>query len=171
MIVIRGVDDEASLALAIGSLGARIGRLVSNQVIGIIYGLMTSLTLFAYGMNTIGIVIISKCYNITVEVHWLNIAADVLFIVVLTVPIVFRIVASCCKMFSEREFFLNWQHFEIAAGTTPDSSNGIPTTTLPPISGSTGLRHLIYDHPDCAKAIVNWLIRRTTASDSKNDFP
>jgi hypothetical protein len=156
MIVIRGVDDEASLALAIGSIGARIGRLFLSQVMKVVYFLMTSFTLIGYGVNdTIGFT-----FGLHTP-HWYNIITSILFMIVLTLPIVFRIISGCCKMFFGREFFRNWQHFEIAVGTAPDAYNGIPTTTLPPVSGSTGLRHLIYDHPDCAKAIVNWLIGRS----------
>jgi hypothetical protein len=108
-------------------------------------------SLLAYGAINIG-------FNVP---RWQNIILLILLLVWLTIPIVFRVVSGCCKMFFGWEFFRNWQHFEIAVGTAPDSCNGIPTTTLPPLSGRTGLRHLIYDHPDCAKAIVNWLIGRS----------
>jgi hypothetical protein len=37
MVAIRGVDDEAALALAMGSVGTLIGKLVINKVIMIMF--------------------------------------------------------------------------------------------------------------------------------------
>jgi len=82
MIVIRGVDDEASLALAVGSIGARIGRLFLSQVMKVVYLLMSSLTLIGYGVNnTIG-----ATFGFQTP-HWYNITIGILLIIVLILPI------------------------------------------------------------------------------------
>jgi hypothetical protein len=150
IFAIRGIDDEGTLALAMGSIGALVGKFFLNHILKIIvfamiFAMFTVVPPAKFGWWTsyekvLGIIFICLTYSSVL------------------LCIVFYLLSGCCKMVFGREFLLRWPHFEIAVGTAPDASDGILTSTLPPIPGS-GLRHSIYNHPDCVKAIVDWLTR------------
>jgi hypothetical protein len=88
----------------------------------------------------------------------IELTATVLGLSAMVLGIAFRLLSGCCKMVFGREFFRRWQYFEIAVGAVPDSPYATAMKTLPPISGSSALRHSIYNHDDCVKAILDWIL-------------
>jgi hypothetical protein len=183
MLVIRGVDDEASLALAAGSIGSRLGYLFLAGLIPIILLVVFFVppSLFS---GLAGIVLCSPIF--------------------LVLPGVIK------SFFFGREFLVNWLVCDIAVDSVPDTSGQAEVITLIPVERASSerewtsvmlgvevksrvykrdlgqevissgfrfrrfgegggswrlsswqLRHRIYNHPHCVDEIVRWLHRVT----------
>jgi hypothetical protein len=163
MLVIRGIDDEASLSLAAGSIGSRLSYLM-------LVGLLPVACWAILGSMIAGaaIPILAPSESLLGPVIAISAASAGIF---LLLPGVFKSVFG-------REFLLNGLTCDIAADSVPDTLYGVQAITLPlteeaPNAGSTDrtdkvllknwadsilrLQHGIYNHPECVKAIVEWL--------------
>jgi hypothetical protein len=140
VLVIRGVDDEASLALAAGSIGSLLSSLALRLTATVI-----SLVFIAWFLLN---VVIGEELGDT-----LAIAISFCAVVALG----FFILPSIFKSFCGREFLNNGFACEIASDSTPDTVSRVDAITLPPMKKATLLgRHYIYQHPDCVNEIVEW---------------
>ena len=143
MLVIRGVDDEASLTLAAGSIGSRLSSLVLFTVIPGIYLLAT--ILFA-------LLSWSGVWEDRAELLSLVVVYGCAFgaLVCLFLP-------GICKSAFGREFLTTAFICETAADSAPDTSARIDSVTLSPAEAGRRLRHYIYEHPKCVDEIVRWI--------------
>jgi hypothetical protein len=137
LLVIRGVDDEAALSLAAGSIGSGLTRWL---VFVALPGVLTPLTLVWMLLGT------------RVDSFMPFVFAGVGFI-----GLVFLFVAALCKAAFGREFVRAAFVCEIAADSTPDAAARIESITLSPVVARAGLRHSIYEHPDCAERVASWI--------------
>ncbi len=146
LLVIRGVDDEASLALAAGSIGSRLSSLFLLSVIPTFYGVGISL--------------------IFLLVVLLNLDEERAQLLELTVAIVgslgafvFLMLPGVFKSAFGKEFLTTAFVCEIAADSAPDTRGSLDAVTLPPSKPPANwqLRHGIYNHPECVDEIVRWL--------------
>jgi hypothetical protein len=190
MLVIRGVDDEASLALASASIGSRLGYLVLAGVIPAMVPVLSFATVALLSPGATGIPLFF-----------------VFFGTLICAPI-FLVLPGVIKSFSfGREFLVNWLVCDIAVDSVPDTSGQVEAITLIPVvpvepewtstmlglevkklpseayslaaimrrrrSGevlelkgrrwrlSWQLRHGIYNHAHCVDEIARWLRRVT----------
>jgi len=142
MLVIRGVDDEAALSLAAGSIGSRLSALFLFIVIPMV--------LFS------GVGLLALFDRLGVQTGLL------LFIVMdgaALAALILLFLPGICKSAFGREFVTTAFICEIAAESAPDTSGRIDAVTLSPIRGTAGqrMRHRLYDHPECVSRIVHWL--------------
>ena len=143
MLVLRGVDDEASLSLAAGSIGSRLSYLSLVVVLPLLF-----LIAFLSAL-VVAWVVDSRFFNIIAVVCILGGPLS------LVLPGVFKSAFG-------REFLLNAIGCDIAANSIPDTVNKVEAKTLPPEAVPfLQLRHGIYNHPDCVDEIVRWLRRVT----------
>jgi hypothetical protein len=149
ILVIRGVDDEASLALAAGSIGSRLSSLFLLSVIPTLYGV---------GLSLIFLLVV-----------FLNLDEQRAQLLELTVAIagslgafVFLMLPGMFKSTFGKEFLTTAFVCEIAADSAPDTRGSVDAVTLAPSKPPARwqLRHGIYSHPECVNEIVRWL-RRT----------
>jgi hypothetical protein len=149
-LVIRGVDDEASLTLAAGSIGSRLSSLVLFIVIpAIIFLAMLLIPLSGWlGANFLS-----------------SERRDFLYVLVLDGcafgALALLFLPGVCKSAFGREFLTTAFVCEIASDSTPDTSSSTDVVTLSPVRAAEGkrLRHYIYDHPECVNEIVRWVGR------------
>jgi hypothetical protein len=143
MLVIRGVDDEASLTLAAGSIGSRLSSLVLFSVIPGIY--LLGITLFAL-LSWSGV--------------WQDRAELLLIVMVYGCgfgALVCLFLPGICKSAFGREFLTTAFICETAADSAPDTLARIDSVTLSPAEAGRRLRHYIYEHPKCVDEIVRWI--------------
>jgi hypothetical protein len=141
MLVIRGVDDEAALSLAAGSIGSRL----SSQ--------------FLFVLPTV----ISVGVFVFALLGWFGLRTDSPVLVLTaggaSATLLLLFLPGICKSAFGREFLTTGLVCEIAADSVPDACRRIDAETLSPIASTPGrlLRHGLYDHPECVNRIVRWI--------------
>jgi hypothetical protein len=134
-LVIRGVGDEASLTMAAGKIGARL-----NNVFAKYAWVMFLFVLFA----TIFAVTRPSLKNFEDEL-WVWQAALLM---------AFNLLPNCFNAVFGREFLVGAIRCEVSTDSVPDSSCAKVVTLRP---NENGLRHLVYEDPQCVTAIIQWL--------------
>jgi pimeloyl-ACP methyl ester carboxylesterase len=158
LLVIRGVDDEAALMLASGSIGTVISRfavrvLSSAKAIWLVIG----------------------CHVLRVVLHthvwvWLDHYFLQPGVFVLTSFIcVFVLAPALFNWEFGTEFLIGAARCEIAHDSTPDSTRARILTLKTPdqqpgaqngASSGSNMHHRIYNYPSCGREIVKWIIER-----------
>ena len=151
MLVIRGVDDEASLSLAAGSIGSRLSYLVLVGVIPLIVAISFMLVWM-------------MSFHIPPAVMGKSALASVISATVVLGAGVFFILPGVFKSVFGREFLVSALVCDIAVNSVPDAFNRVEAITLPPVEEGAPpgtvwqmlqylllrqLRHGIYGHPGC----------------------
>ena len=180
MFVIRGVEDEASLSLAAGSIGSRLSYAVLVGVIPLILSTILNFSAFILTPALAG----TLSSKIVLVVFF---GTLLLGMTLFVLPGVFK------SFFFGQEFLFNGLICDIAVDSVPDTLGQVEAITLWPVGlqpevslfperpfslqgwrswwaqmqaeskvhkSSLQLRHMIYNHPQCVDEIVRWL-RRT----------
>jgi hypothetical protein len=141
LLVLRGVDDEASLTLAAGAIGNRMTHFFLGRFLPIAAGMLAL------------VVIVGWIFGAS----WLRfvLGADVLLGVIAT--LVF-LLPGCFRRVFGRELLLGCWRCEIFADSAPDTiGGGRVKTFLRAGSGGGGLRHALYENPEVVPYIAAWL--------------
>ena len=155
MLVIRGVDDEASLFLAAGAIGSRLSHIILFSLIPWIY--------------VAGIALVVVLTLPFIDKHMFDPLLKVLVIVSAFGALAALVLSGLFKSAFGTEFLIGAMRCDIAANSVPDTSQRVEAVTLAPHAGTregedkgrvrrTGTpRHQIYSHPQCVSEIVGWL--------------
>jgi hypothetical protein len=167
MLVIRGVDDEAALFLAAGSIGSRLSHILLFHTIPFTY-VAAPLLVFTLG------------WLFATEKVTSNLLLLIVFATCSLGAFACLLLPGLCKSAFGREFTIGAMRCDIAADSVPDASERIEVITLAPeaarwmqhpqLGAATKrrqkrnearltLRHGIYSHPHCVSEIVAWLRR------------
>jgi hypothetical protein len=186
MLVIRGVDDEASLSLAAGMVGSRLTYFVLVVALPMLFPMtfiLLTLIWFTSNLDDIWVIRIFESFGLC--------------------ALIFLFVPGAFKSAFGREFLVSGLVCHIVAESVPDTLGQLEAITLRPIEAeksvwlsiasgkppesewetymsgiefwhgpwfhggarlikpSWQLRHRIYNHPDCVDEIVRWLRRVT----------
>lgn len=124
MLVIRGVDDEASLSLAAGSIGSRLSFLTLIAAIPAIYAVVI---VFVWLGSFFGLNDESKLGT------WMG----GLMIGVFFGALILFFVPGAFKSFFGREFLVNGMSCDIAVDSVPDTLGQVEAITLRPIEAAS----------------------------------
>jgi len=140
LLVIRGVGDEASLTMAAGKIGERIS-----------YFFASDLLLPFFFLSLVAEIFIAMGAKFLFS--YLNSAT----VIVAIAFVIFPFLPNAFNAIFGRELFLGATRCEVAADSVPDGmlANVVTLEPLGPNSG--GLRHSVYNDPDCVVQIINWL--------------
>jgi hypothetical protein len=177
LLVIRGVDDEASLALAFGGIATRINRLALGALWILVLAMPLVLTVVDVLEPPVLVWLFGKRHVLDPESRlwsdralyqqvkeWLWLAAGVGAAMLVAVPALFN------TRFG-REFLVGVARCEVMTDSTPDSTPSRIVTLETPyqpfpwvqseeLSSTLRMRHRIYDYPSCVPEIVKWLNER-----------
>ena len=150
ILVLRGVDDEASLSLAVGSVVVLISRM------------STFIVAYIWILISIGALLLGTreffCLLLRAKHRYLDFAyrfRHCPFVVasLLLIATVFK------SAFFGREFLFGDAPWHIAVNSVPDGTSNLTVVTLPsPARQRYLMVHSLYEHPDCCDVIGNWLI-------------
>jgi hypothetical protein len=156
ILVLRGVDDEASLGLALGALVARF-----NHFVVALFGKLS------WAIRGIGI--LAGCAALFVGVNpaaptddaapgepffWI---IGLILFCILVAMLAGLIFMQLGKFGMSRELVWATARCDIAVNSSPDAKAGVRVVTLPQTAASErGLRHYLYDHDQCAAAVAEW---------------
>ena len=150
MLVIRGVGDEASLALAAGKIGNKLSQFMLEASstalpITLLRNLLTAPSMLLLMVATL----------------FLEFQAwHLILYSPLILTLVFGLAPSVFKSFFGREFFLGCSRCEIEVDSVPDCKYAaIVTLAVSPFPEADRNRrgHSIYQHPECVPTIADWL--------------
>jgi hypothetical protein len=159
--VIRGVDDEAALILASGSIATAISRLAvrlfSNKKVVwfFIFG-----TVFFHDLNLLNGYLPGWLYHYLFQPGFFALTSFVCFF--LLAPGLFNCVFGA-------EFLIGAARCEIAHDSAPDSARARIVTLKTPdqkpsgqnsASSASNMHHRIYNYPSCGQEIVKWITER-----------
>jgi hypothetical protein len=117
MLVIRGVDDEASLSLAAGSIASRLSYLL---LVGAIPMLVTMSSLFAALFQLL-------------DARWAAVVWGILILCVYLGTLIFFFLPGAFKSFFGREFLVNGLVCDVAVDSGPDTLGQVEVITLRPV--------------------------------------
>jgi hypothetical protein len=126
ILVIRGVDDEAALSLAAGSIGSRLSFLMLVAVIPAIYSVVVVCAMLS---SSLGLSAGSKLGSL---LGWLMFSVFFGALILFFVPGVF-------KSFFGREFLINGMSCDIAVDSVPDTFGQAEVITLRPIQAASAI--------------------------------
>lgn len=151
LLVLRGVDDEASLSLAAGAIGNRMTHLF----LGI---LLPSLFWMSILVNFVG-------WTFGADWRILGLAGLYLSAIIATALL---FLPGCFRSVFGRELLLGCWRCEIFADSAPDTTVGVRVRTfLRAGSEGLGLKHALYKNPEIAPYIAAWL---TASVQGKNEL-
>ena len=181
LLVLRGVDDEAALALAAGAGGARLSRVLMTMLtrldIAIVWTLvaLSILILVAAAVSLVlgGGVGPAVMFLESLSL-WALVAVDLIALVLVCLPLGLTLtVLMCCALKSVhgRELMHGSVVLDVVSNSVPDSLGEVDAITLPHDRRSRqGLRHALYNHPEVPRFIVAWLCASHEGSDAKRRF-
>jgi hypothetical protein len=148
MLTLRGIDDEAGLALAAGAIGRRLS-LYFFRIMGVLLVLTFIALVYIHETGAGPEYIRENIVQISYQALWLGLPGVALFLIVL---------AGCFNGVYGRELFFASILFQVNTHSSPDHPGKIWVQTLGPSPEEMkGLRHALYEHAHAVPAIVNWI--------------
>jgi hypothetical protein len=165
LLVIRGIDDEAALMLAFGSIATAINRFLLRATQNrVVLGVVICLFVLGWALMSYLISSASRLWIDPDRIWNLYMSAST---ALLAAPFILLLVPGIFKSWFGREFLFGAMRCEIATDSTPDSLRArivtLETPYQPLMLGATNtlkisrMRHKIYDYPDCVPEIVKWI--------------
>jgi hypothetical protein len=152
LLITRAIDDEASLGLAVGTIGNYLTARATTYVIHVVVWL-PSIILFA--------TLVPKLLEWRVSyivllgtIEWLGNA-----IVLVGSALIFILIGllMAARSVHGRELAVSPMECQIDTQSTPNAIGLSKVVTLVRRTFVKSLRHGIYDHEDCAKVISDWV--------------
>jgi hypothetical protein len=157
LLIIRGVSDEASLTLALGSIASRISHYVDGwigqRVLGLTLGVMIGFLIQKFASGNW-----SAYHDIMGLPQPLSDRIEIFFYYCAGLMIGLRFLMMCMRLVFGRELFFAPHRCEIDTSAVPDAFGNVTVATLPPWpAGKIELNHSIYEHHMCVDVIARWL--------------
>jgi hypothetical protein len=168
LLVIRAIDDEASLALAFGTIFSYVtARFITYASI-----LLTVLTvpplIFILVTPSVGLAMLVAFPSLRPFWTWLSeidhsisLWKPAIFTVYVVLIAVLAGLFMIARAFHGRELARSPMECQINTNSTPDAKGLSEIITLVRRTYVRSFRHGIYDHEDCAKTIANWVRQQT----------
>jgi len=176
LLVIRAIDDEASLTLA---LGAILNYVTARFIVYIFLSHFVPLLLAITILVTTGVVLDSEAYSALswFKIHvsesealldalrislkalytLLQVSFEVLLPILYALTSMLFVILVVARSVHGRELAVSPMECQINTQSTPDAKGLSEIITLVRRNYVKSLRHGIYDHEDCDKAISDWV--------------
>jgi hypothetical protein len=142
LLVIRAIDDEASLTLALGAiLNYVAARSITFALLSYFFVLIVPLTLLVVGVSWLPEGVLYRVLQVCV---------------VFLTPMLFGMLIGSRSVHG-RELAVSPMECQINTQSAPDAVGLSKIVTLIRRTYVKSLRHGIYDHEDCAKTISDWV--------------
>jgi hypothetical protein len=166
VLILRGVDDEAALALALGAIGNRIATWAARVLERFYHYLMT---LWIIAIGCLGVAALFTSERATADEAWL-IGSLHLFVIVLfaasVAAVLLMVLAGLFKAVYGREFLFGPIACNVSSHSVPDIiHNRVRCITLDQARKRI-LRHQIYDEHSCTSKIADWLDEQLHSKDN-----
>lgn len=152
VFVLRGIDDEASLALALSAVAARLARGIQVLMSNTLFPALLATQFAAAGLAYSGV-----SFNLAESVPLMNVAYVWLLTVAL-VPIGMVALNAVLKSAFGRELLVRSLPCYPWVQSVPDNSGWVEVHTLAREDAySRGLRHGLYSYSSCPEIVAAWL--------------
>jgi hypothetical protein len=168
ILILRGIDDEASISLSLGSAINRFTALLVSAL-----PLMIARILLWTIAILFPILIFSSILGVPRIVHWSEYLLSHAVLLCLALSSIACLAIQAVpigKSFFGKELFWGSDQFEIAVNSAPDAAGSMVLKTIKQNLLTRGtLRHALYENPACIKSIVSWLVRDEAVTDCDLD--
>jgi hypothetical protein len=147
LLVVRAIDDEASLAMAFGT----IVNYFTTRFIMITYGLMITLT---FSVLSLWFIINSLVYKLSRYPSWYE---DIAKLFCSAVILALFGLFAVSRLVHGSELAKGPMECQVNTQSTPDAMGLSKIISLIRHTETKSRRHGIYDHEDCPKAISDWV--------------
>jgi hypothetical protein len=187
LLVLRGIDDEASLAIAAGAIGVRLSNSISGLILTAFF-IIPLVALQAVGLLLVAGVLLFEIKDYVglttidaleawVEEVLTGSTGQVTFnfdnpglymkgygiaLSICATILGFSITSRIFICVYGREFLMRFLNAEIGVGSVPDVDGAITVHTL--VRGNSTndrMRHGLYNDADCAPRMVSWVMARS----------
>jgi len=164
ILILRGIDDEATLSIAAGALGRRLSSLNATVMEALddnvrwIF-LAVGVPMLA-GLALPRAVIRPYVDNVVLPAGAILIGTIAIAALVFLIS---RVVGAMCLAVYGKELFMSSSNPQVSTNSTPDSVGPIAIHTLTRTDdyfSAGGFRHFIYNEPGCADYVVQWAMAR-----------
>jgi hypothetical protein len=142
LLVLRGIDDEASLTLAFGAATNRLMRIVYN---------------FAMGRTMAWL--LAPLFILTFLNDWARSYFDVISAAIVLIALLALLVPGLMRAAFGRELAFGATRCDANHESSPDSLN-VAVTTLQNSGKEAGLFHSLYQNPDAPTIIARWVVNK-----------
>jgi len=159
ILVVRGVDDEATLTLAAGAIGNRISSKLYHMI------------------ATFAAVLVPLCAwhgpsSLLPRIPGLNDSQNEWFATFLIIPAVALlclVLSGSFKSVYGRELSFGTLFMQVKSHSTPDSDELLAITLTSPKLQLSGLRHGIYNHENVCETVADWIAVQVNGTPTNND--
>ena len=165
LLVLRGINDEADLALAAGLIGNGLSLGITRVIGGTISFLMTFAG-FIVTMALTTLFFLALAQGLLPEdILPENGAAFFMAVAVGTglACLALILLSGLFKSVFGRELVFGSLNAGLNTQSVPDIRHNVTVQTLPPAPRGTGLRHSLYAHPGCAAAIAAFMYQAASS--------
>jgi hypothetical protein len=150
LLIIRAIDDEASLVLAFSTIANSFITRAIRYIRWIIFGPISAILLS---------VVVIRCFKISFEqgfkqADWYE---DVIKVGCSALILFLFGLLSVARTAHGRELAVSPMELQINTQSAPDAKGLSEIVTLVRRTHAKSLRHGIYEHEDCAKTISDWM--------------
>lgn len=161
LLVIRAIDDEASLALAVGTIFSHVTARFITYVYILLALLTAPLLISIIVTPAVGLVMLFGIPSLRPSWTWLSgtdlsISPAVFKVYVASIALLVGLF-MIARTVHGRELARSPMECQINTNSTPDAIGLSKIVTLVRRTYVRSMRHGIYDHEDCAKTIANWV--------------
>ena len=152
LLILRGVSDEASLALAAGGIASRITHFVDPLFSQFAIGVFAGAVLLA-GAKALAAIILPNFVTLSERTP---VIYDVVFSAC-GIIFISRLASRCMRLGFGRELFLAPHRCEFDSAGAPDKIGNVTIATLAPSALGATMNHSVYANPLCPEVIADWL--------------
>jgi len=147
LLIIRAVDDEASLLLAVGTAV----NYVTTKSMSYLFWIFSLLPLVLIPVLLFTLPLLHRS---ALDESWYRHAATVICSAIII--LLFALLTAARTVYG-RDFAVSSMESQVNTQSTPDAKGLSEIVTLVRRTYVKSLRHSIYDHDDCAKTISDWV--------------
>jgi hypothetical protein len=163
LLVVRAVDDEASMSLAAGAIGNKLSSALFRLAMLTLNIFIAAIIIGSFGANVFSVAdtgfdkLFDYFFRNSTDLPLMNVRGWTL--VLFPFATLFLLMGGgIFKCVYGRELLFGALRCEINSHSSPDSAESAMIVTLPPMRRSlTGLRHKLYNHERISQCIVNWI--------------
>jgi ABC-type multidrug transport system fused ATPase/permease subunit len=163
ILVLRGIDDEASLALSLGSVITRFTNILVGRVNRVTFWSMITALIVAIPYVLADFMIIPH------QLSEISFRSSLFIVIIVSIvsglACLGLLLTPLAKGVFGRELLWGSSRLDIAVNSTPDVIGAVEVRTLQESVAAEGkLRHGLYEYFTCMAMIFRWLVRDHNAS-------
>jgi hypothetical protein len=164
LLVLRGINDEATFALTTGAIGARLSRIVVGILDNLVAVTLLGTLFVFFAIIVLGVIADSLGVEWSLITWLFYLLVGMGGMIFVGFPLLITLTILLSNLFKSvfgRELLHGSVALEVISNSTPDWIGNVDIITLTNTQHTTtSLRHFLYAHPHVSCTIADWLFAR-----------